>query len=777
MATLPQWIEARVIQKIATEAEWNEITLVPYKGEVCLVGDSGGKVVNIKIGDGINTFPNLEYMFDSIQQNVGYIAIESNALPTPLDDVAWGMVTGGTYTFGGVDVFTVPDGHWGIANYSSGVWSLVDMGELPTTPVTNIINQRDDIAISPKGVDDELNKFITPSYQIFDKEETKSSYFRDDGSRIASNTTMSVIIPLVSGETEVSVSPRYNLTGVILDRAQFRDENGVIISRILNADSVIGMVIPTGAVELALNIATQPSGEGPVTSPTDNNYVNNLMVNYGDTPLPWSPLAPQIKDSALVNQNNSIEDLRSEFDSILTDSPNLIDKSNIVFGRYNDSTGAITASTTTIRVPPVPYDSTKGRISYNSTAFLASTIANRLFYFGDANQLLGVTGKGESTQNILPPDGTKSIGINVTTQSAGTIENPSDNEWVNTLQLEYGNSSTSFRPYGKGIDGSRVINTANFPITLKVIDSNNFEVISLHDGGEQVRHIWRKNNRTIVAGQPPHLDTSWQATEIILDGVNIVQGSFNMINVVNLPNENTQHVGTGHGAEELLSARFFVDGKEVVIDESIGESIKGYEFSFDIVNRIVAVDAAATTNGSDVVIQLDGGGNPIPRGIHGMNGFIKGNSEHGFENSYMSLIDGLSFVQLYIGMHNTYPAHWQTIQLMNAENTKNDLATLEPVMGSTVSLAGYSDIMGHARSELGNRLISYSDNGRIFETHAVMKDNEYTKKVNVYINSTTKKAYIQPLVTTGVSNARGIPVDVLNTGDVIRGTVRRRLIL
>lgn len=136
MAALPQWIEARVIQKIATEAEWNEITLVPYKGEVCLVGDSGGKVVNIKVGDGINTFPNLEYMFDSIQQNVGYIAIESNALPTPLDDVAWGMVTGGTYTFGGVDVFTVPVGHWGIANYSSEAWSLVDMGELPMPDVS-----------------------------------------------------------------------------------------------------------------------------------------------------------------------------------------------------------------------------------------------------------------------------------------------------------------------------------------------------------------------------------------------------------------------------------------------------------------------------------------------------------------------------------------------------------------------------------------------------------------------------------------------------------------
>lgn len=148
MATLPQWIEARVIQKIATEAEWNEITLVPYKGEVCLVGDSGGKVVNIKIGDGINTFPNLDYMFDSIQQNVGYIAIESNALPTPEGDVAWGMVTDGTYTFGGSDVFTVPDGHWGIANYSSGAWSLMDMGELPSPEVSNNTGKSESIAAS-----------------------------------------------------------------------------------------------------------------------------------------------------------------------------------------------------------------------------------------------------------------------------------------------------------------------------------------------------------------------------------------------------------------------------------------------------------------------------------------------------------------------------------------------------------------------------------------------------------------------------------------------------
>lgn len=247
MATLPQWIDARVIQKIATEAEWNAITLVPYKGEVCLVGDSGGKVVNIKIGDGINTFPSLNYMFDSIQQNVGYIAIESNALPTPLDDVAWGMVTGGTYTFGGSDVFTVPDGHWGIANYSSGAWSLVDMGELPEVQGVDNINPEGESIPKEKAVakyapsKQEVGILSIPQgeniikkYTEGDKQDTSLFdinvfYNKADGVKGTGNDFIATkdLVPVLGGYDYEYRFQIYGSAGIC-----FFDENGIFVNSI-----------------------------------------------------------------------------------------------------------------------------------------------------------------------------------------------------------------------------------------------------------------------------------------------------------------------------------------------------------------------------------------------------------------------------------------------------------------------------------------------------------------------------------------------------------------
>ena len=55
-------IEARVIQKVGTEAEWLQNNLVLYEGEIALVSN-GDNVVNIKVGDGVHTFDELEYMY------------------------------------------------------------------------------------------------------------------------------------------------------------------------------------------------------------------------------------------------------------------------------------------------------------------------------------------------------------------------------------------------------------------------------------------------------------------------------------------------------------------------------------------------------------------------------------------------------------------------------------------------------------------------------------------------------------------------------------------
>lgn len=127
-------IEAIVIQKIATPAEWASDTRIPYKGEILLVSDSSGKVVNLKVGDGFNVFNNLEYAFDSIQQNVNYVSITGTALPSPVGEPLFTILSQGTYTHSGGNLI-VPSGHWGVGQWDGSVWSLQDMGDLPSVNV------------------------------------------------------------------------------------------------------------------------------------------------------------------------------------------------------------------------------------------------------------------------------------------------------------------------------------------------------------------------------------------------------------------------------------------------------------------------------------------------------------------------------------------------------------------------------------------------------------------------------------------------------------------
>lgn len=130
-------IEGRVIQKIATAAEWAASTLPLKKGEFAIVSDSTGKPVNIRVGNGTSPFSGLVDMFDSIQQNVNFIAVSSKALPTPTIGTGYTFVSEGAYTFNGSPAFTVPAGHWGTANWDGTNWSFTDLGLLHTVDVSN----------------------------------------------------------------------------------------------------------------------------------------------------------------------------------------------------------------------------------------------------------------------------------------------------------------------------------------------------------------------------------------------------------------------------------------------------------------------------------------------------------------------------------------------------------------------------------------------------------------------------------------------------------------
>lgn len=120
---MANFIEADVIQKIATEAEWLTQTRIPYQGQIMIVSDSSGKVVNMKVGDGVNPFSDLNYMFDfTNSQRIS--AVPPGVLPTPTEANTYMVVTEvGDYTFGGNTIVSITeDGYQATLWWNGSDW-------------------------------------------------------------------------------------------------------------------------------------------------------------------------------------------------------------------------------------------------------------------------------------------------------------------------------------------------------------------------------------------------------------------------------------------------------------------------------------------------------------------------------------------------------------------------------------------------------------------------------------------------------------------------------
>ena len=94
-------IEARVIQKVDTEANWMANELILYKGEIALVGDPD-RVYNIKVGNGFKKFRDLPYMVNYVNGLYTGIITPQSQVPSGVNNVFL-VSEQGTYTnFGGV---------------------------------------------------------------------------------------------------------------------------------------------------------------------------------------------------------------------------------------------------------------------------------------------------------------------------------------------------------------------------------------------------------------------------------------------------------------------------------------------------------------------------------------------------------------------------------------------------------------------------------------------------------------------------------------------------
>lgn len=207
-----QIIEARVIQKIATPEQWRAISFTPYRGEILIVGDSSGKVTNIKVGDGSNDFDGLEYMFDSIQQNANYIPVSGYALPTPEADSGFSIVLSGEYTFNGNPAFTVSASSMAIVYWDGTAWAVMYESALNDVDFDGKIEEGNEDGVSGGTV---YNKIATPigldfedvGYNILtnlnplnvdDTSVWSPGYYQSDGN-IGSGSWVNTIINLPKG--------------------------------------------------------------------------------------------------------------------------------------------------------------------------------------------------------------------------------------------------------------------------------------------------------------------------------------------------------------------------------------------------------------------------------------------------------------------------------------------------------------------------------------------------------------------------------------------------
>ena len=143
---MPEIIEARIIQKVATEAEWNAITLTLYKGEIALVTDGAGKPINMKVGVGNKAFSELPYFIDYSQ--AAYIDYTA----TPTQEVAYTFVGEGTY-----GSITVDNGYMAVLGWDGTSWSKNAEMQLPMPTGTDILEDNQ----VPSGI--AVKKYVSES--------------------------------------------------------------------------------------------------------------------------------------------------------------------------------------------------------------------------------------------------------------------------------------------------------------------------------------------------------------------------------------------------------------------------------------------------------------------------------------------------------------------------------------------------------------------------------------------------------------------------------------
>lgn len=172
-------IEARVIQKVATEAEWLSVTLPLYNGEIALVR-SGDRVVNMKVGNGTSKFSELNYIYEG-----GF-----NGSINPSTDTS-GLMNGFYFaeisgSYPNANNIVVREGYYTVLEKTSTGWKKSTEVKMPTTDLMPIINRLTTLETDLNVLDNTVSAISDDVEDLKNKSVIVDQYFDENSNNAQS---------------------------------------------------------------------------------------------------------------------------------------------------------------------------------------------------------------------------------------------------------------------------------------------------------------------------------------------------------------------------------------------------------------------------------------------------------------------------------------------------------------------------------------------------------------------------------------------------------------
>jgi len=268
-----QRIEARVIQKIATEAEWLDNDLILYEGEIALVWGTD-RVVNMKVGDGGKPFSELKYIYEG-----GFLgSVNPTTATSELPNGFYIAESVGSYP----NSIVVAEGYYTILEKNDNGWKVASSVKIPSVNINQTFQPTSIDAQSGVAVNQAINSqyvYEQSTKQIFDKNDyiNNTTINSSNVTSVQEGSGLTIYYTIPTNTTHISWSGLSNTTN---KRIAWVDDNENLISTNTISLSNGTVSIPIGAKKFRFQFKL----------PTDDiSIIDTFMLQFGAIQNPYEP--------------------------------------------------------------------------------------------------------------------------------------------------------------------------------------------------------------------------------------------------------------------------------------------------------------------------------------------------------------------------------------------------------------------------------------------------------------------------------------------------------